>query len=71
MESKQEQSPEPISIQDFLAPLPTIDNRTMIKLSREMVQNFQQLSAQSSDQFLPTPISESLLRHIDGADRGR
>lgn len=36
-----------------------------------MALNFKELAARSTEQFLPTPISEALLRDIDGNDRGR
>ncbi|CAN8103067.1 unnamed protein product [Discula destructiva] len=70
MSSKQENGPGRVSVQEFLAPL-QIDDTTMLELSREMATTFTQLSANSDDQFLPTPISESLLRHVHGADQGR
>ena len=58
------------SLDEFLRPL-RVDNDIIRTLSREFVQNFRQLSAESLDQFLPTPISESILRPITGSDRGR
>ena len=45
----------------FLQPL-AIDTRTVLQLSRELASTFGTLSAESLDQFLPTPISESILR---------
>lgn len=59
-----------MSVDDFLAPL-HIDNETVLGLSREMSRTFTELSANSDTQFLPTPISESILRRVTGADRGR
>ncbi|OTB07504.1 hypothetical protein M426DRAFT_71627 [Hypoxylon sp. CI-4A] len=44
-------------IQDFLKPL-AIDEAKAHALSHEFCRTFQQLSADSLDQFLPTPISE-------------
>lgn len=40
-------------------------------LSHEMCQAFQHLSTDSLDQFLPTPISESILRPTEGSEKGR
>jgi hypothetical protein len=68
MASPQQQRPP--SIEDFLKPL-QIDDDTVLKLSRDFASTFKELSAKSENQFLPTPISESLLRHVNGADRGR
>ncbi|KAL2196791.1 hypothetical protein P885DRAFT_37350 [Corynascus similis CBS 632.67] len=51
------------SLDDFLQPL-AIDFQTVVELSRELTSTFLQLSAESSDQFLPTPISESVLRPV-------
>jgi hypothetical protein len=45
----------------FLQPL-AIDDETVLELSRELASTFRKLSAESLDQFLPTPISESVLR---------
>lgn len=59
-----------VSIDDFIAALHTDDNK-LLELSREMARTFRKLAAESEDQFLPTPISESLLRNVDGEDRGR
>ncbi|KAK3390315.1 hypothetical protein B0H63DRAFT_446445 [Podospora didyma] len=58
------------SIDDFLKPL-AIDSHTVFDLSRELEATFRHLSAESLDQFLPTPISESILRPVAGHDRGR
>ncbi|ROW09518.1 hypothetical protein VMCG_02286 [Cytospora schulzeri] len=68
MASPQQQPPT--SIEEFLRPL-HIDDNTVLKLSRDFATTFTELSAKSENQFLPTPISESLLRHVNGADRGR
>lgn len=57
-------------LEEFLEPL-HIDDRLVLQLSRELAREFKQLSAESSDQFLPTPISESILRRVNKADHGR
>ncbi|KAK3307563.1 uncharacterized protein B0T15DRAFT_182400 [Chaetomium strumarium] len=49
------------SLDDFLQPL-AIDARKVLELSHEFASTFRRLSAESLDQFLPTPISESILR---------
>ncbi|KAK4238213.1 hypothetical protein C8A03DRAFT_33769 [Achaetomium macrosporum] len=49
------------SLDDFLQPL-AIDARRVLELSHELASTFRKLSAESLDQFLPTPISESILR---------
>ncbi|KUI55109.1 Hexokinase-1 [Cytospora mali] len=65
-----QQQRDPQSIEEFLKPL-QIDDDTVFQLSRDFASTFTELSAKSENQFLPTPISESLLRHVNGADRGR
>ncbi|KAG8166903.1 hypothetical protein KVR01_002592 [Diaporthe batatas] len=70
MASGQEQDQFPQSLDDFLQPLRLTD-QTVLKLSQELFIKFSELSTESDNQFLPTPISESLLRRIDLADRGR
>ncbi|KAK4151092.1 hypothetical protein C8A00DRAFT_45633 [Chaetomidium leptoderma] len=57
------------SLDEFLQPL-AIHAQTVLELSRELASTFRQLSAESLDQFLPTPISESILRPA-GRDHGR
>lgn len=64
------QQPNQQSLDDFLRPLHMTDN-AVLELSRELYSTFLQLSNKSDNQFLPTPISESLLRRVEGADRGR
>ncbi|KAK4099361.1 actin-like ATPase domain-containing protein [Parathielavia hyrcaniae] len=49
------------SLDDFLQPL-AIDTQTVLELSRELTPTFCMLASESLDQFLPTPISESILR---------
>ncbi|KAK0643440.1 hypothetical protein B0T16DRAFT_415897 [Cercophora newfieldiana] len=58
------------AIDDFLKPL-EIDSSRISELSTELALTFSTLSSQSADQFLPTPISESILRPVAGQDRGR
>jgi hypothetical protein len=50
-----------LNLDEFLQPL-AIDTQTVLELSRELESTFRTLSAESLDQFLPTPISESILR---------
>ncbi|KAK4189294.1 major facilitator superfamily domain-containing protein [Podospora australis] len=58
-------------IDEFLKPL-AVDSRTVLELSHELASTFRTLSAESTDQFLPTPISESILRPLEsGQDHGR
>ncbi|CAJ2502066.1 Uu.00g049190.m01.CDS01 [Anthostomella pinea] len=57
-------------IEVFLEPL-LIDVGKAHALSHELHQTFEQLSAGSLEQFLPTPISESILRPAAGRERGR
>jgi hypothetical protein len=64
------QEPPQQSLDDFLQPLRITDEAVLV-LSRELYIKFSELSTKSDNQFLPTPISESLLRRVDGADRGR
>lgn len=64
-----------LEIDKFLEPL-AIDVQKLSGLAREMASTFGKLSAESSDMFLPTPISESILSPEvsagqDGSDSGR
>jgi hypothetical protein len=63
-------STPPATIDEFLKPL-EIDSRLVFELSRELATTFKHLSSESLDQFLPTPISESILRAVAGRDFGR
>ena len=54
-------SPTSLSIDEFLRPL-HIDSTLVVDLARELTATFRELSAESLNQFLPTPISESILR---------
>ncbi|KAG6007522.1 hypothetical protein E4U21_005823 [Claviceps maximensis] len=65
MGSSPEQS---VLLGEFLQPM-SIDVEKCHVLSHAFMQNFMQLAADSLDQFLPTPISESILRPV--ADYGR
>lgn len=49
------------SIEEFLRPL-HIDIDKVHALSELFLRNFEQLAAESEEQFLSTPISESILR---------
>ena len=57
-------------LDDFLQPL-AVDSARIRELCDELTAAFRTLSAQSAVQFLPTPISESILRPVAGQDRGR
>ncbi|KAI1774096.1 hexokinase-7 [Hypoxylon cercidicola] len=57
-------------IEDFLKPL-HIDQAKAHALAHEFHRTFQHLSANSLNQFLPTPISESILRPTEGREKGR
>lgn len=60
----------PAAMEDFLQPL-RVNDEVILQLSREFAIVFQQLCAESKEMFLPTPISESLLRPVEGGGRGR
>ncbi len=55
---------------NFLQPL-HMDVETAAALSREFHKTFQRLAAESMEQFLPTPIAESILRPKAGQEKGR
>lgn len=57
-------------LDDFLQPL-AIDTSIVLKLSKELGSTFKRLSRESLEMFLPTPISESILRPVAGRDLGR
>lgn len=48
-----------------------MDSHAVHQLARELTSTFRHLSAESLNQFLPTPITESMLRPAGGRDRGR
>ncbi|KAM0342849.1 hypothetical protein ACHAPU_009213 [Fusarium lateritium] len=50
-----------LSIEEFLEPL-SVDIEKINKLSQLFLQTFEKLAADSDNQFLPTPISEAILR---------
>lgn len=58
------------SIEEFLSPL-NVDVEKIHGLARRMRVAFEKLAAASTDQFLSTPISESVLRPDEGDERGR
>ncbi|KAL2264353.1 hypothetical protein VTK26DRAFT_5779 [Humicola hyalothermophila] len=57
------------ALDEFLQPL-AVNAETLLTLSRGFLATFRRLSAESQDQFLPTPISESILRSPP-KDQGR
>ncbi|KAI1419249.1 major facilitator superfamily domain-containing protein [Xylaria sp. FL1777] len=57
-------------LEHFLRPM-HIDGTKAHVLAHELYQTFQHLAAESLTQFLPTPISESILRPTGGRERGR
>ncbi|KAM0325898.1 hypothetical protein ACHAQA_007201 [Verticillium albo-atrum] len=59
-----------LKLQAFLQPL-HIDLDTVHKLSHAFYQNFIHLAAHDLTQFLPTPISESILRPVGKGAHGR
>lgn len=60
----------PPSLDDYVAPIRCTAD-TAHQLSHELYRTFQRLSAESLDQFLPTPIAESILRPAGGHPKGR
>ena len=56
-------------LDEFLSPL-QITTAVVHELSREFCTTFKQLAAESEYMFLPTPISESILRPVDRKDQG-
>lgn len=57
-------------LESFLAPL-HFDLEKAFELSRLFLDNFRELAATSKTQFLPTPISDSILRPIRNSTQGR
>ena len=57
------------SIEHFLHPL-SIDNAKVHSLARGFARTYERLAAESLEQFLPTPISDSVLR-FEGNEEGR
>lgn len=55
---------------DYLRPF-NINAETAHQLARELCVAFRQLAAESSVQFLATPVSESILRPPRGSEKGR
>jgi len=56
-------------IESFLQPL-YVDILKIHSLARAFAITYEKLAAESLDQFLPTPISDSILRP-DGDEKGR
>jgi len=52
---------QPSPLEDFLQPL-AVDVRTCHSLARSLSDTFTRLAKESQEQFLPTPISDSILR---------
>lgn len=63
-----ESLPSPISIQEFLEPL-AVDEERICALARSFAETYKFLARNSQDQFLSTPITESLLP--SGTEEGR
>lgn len=57
-------------LQEFLQPL-RFDLPTLHQLSRAFESTFVELAANDFNQFLPTPISESILRPVSKNGQGR
>ncbi|KAI1279080.1 major facilitator superfamily domain-containing protein [Xylaria sp. FL0933] len=57
-------------LEHFLEPM-HVDVTKAHVLAHELYQTFRHLAAESLTQFLPTPISESILRPTEGRERGR
>ncbi|KAI1310367.1 hexokinase-7 [Xylaria venustula] len=58
-------------LEHFLEPMQSINATKAHVLAHELYQTFRHLAAESLTQFLPTPISESILRPTGGRERGR
>ncbi|KAB5535320.1 major facilitator superfamily domain-containing protein [Coniochaeta sp. 2T2.1] len=59
-----------IELDAFLRPL-AMDTGLVLKLAKDLTSTFKTLSRESPDQFLTTPISEPILRHVAQSDSGR
>ncbi|KAH6672741.1 hexokinase-7 [Plectosphaerella plurivora] len=57
-------------LQDFLQPL-RVDSDVVHRLSEGLLAAFRTLAAEDKHQFLPTPISESILRPVSKTGHGR
>lgn len=62
--------PSQDSLEDFLTPM-RIDFNTIHDLSSAFYATFVDLAANNQEQFLPTPISESILRPVSKTGHGR
>lgn len=58
------------ALQDFLEPF-HVDKDKIWELSESFTETFERLSAESSTQFLGTPISDSILRSVSSQGSGR
>lgn len=58
------------ALQHFLQPL-QVDAHKIHTLSGLFLSNFKDLALHAQDQFLSTPISESILRNVSQEGRGR
>lgn len=58
------------TIDKFLEPL-DVDLCKLSSLSESFMQNFDTLAAESKEQFLGTPVSESILRSVSQHGHGR
>ncbi len=56
-------------LDEFLRPL-SVDIKKIHSLARSLSETFTRLARESQEQFLPTPISESVLRAV-GEPHGR
>lgn len=59
----------PTALDQFLKPL-HVDVDKIHQLSQRFLVNFERLSAESTSQFLATPISESILRPVSKRGSG-
>jgi hypothetical protein len=51
------------SLKGFLSPL-AVDLQKLVTLSRKLEKTYRKLAAEAENQFLPTPISDSILRPV-------
>jgi hypothetical protein len=59
-----------LSIEEFLQPL-SVDIDKIEQLSQQFLETFEKLASDSENQFLPTPISEAILRPEAKRRQGR
>jgi hypothetical protein len=53
--------PTKVTLEDFLKPL-RVDAQKCHALARSLQRTYEQLAKEAEDQFLSTPVSESILR---------